>query len=307
MNQDFSNADFVQSLLTAPAGTIKKASDGSSDYIRDRLRESAIFPNIITPVPVSYSDLQRWPTSELGVMLDEYEPGNAGSRAVPFGGSPDTVQYRGKVFVTSFGKEVTAEYAKLVDELATYKMDLRQVTTDNALKDLDNRQDTVFFATVDAMVGSPTGVGDSGSQQSFEVQGAISRKSYKDALNNLSRLDVPNGVWVLNQETANEWVGFDHNEWGGPGAEDNFRKGLSGALSKTEILGVPHIVSIKRAIIPFNRVYQFTTQQFLGKHYTLQPPTMYVERKDDMIRWYATRKYGARIANVKGATVQTWV
>lgn len=305
--EQFSNQSFIQSLLDSPNGNVKKASAGATGYIRDHLRESAIFPNILPPTNVTYDDLDRIPGQELGVMIDEYEPSSPASRSVPFGGAADSVQFRGITFVTYFGKEITPEFTKLIDELAMYTMDLRQVVTDNALKDLDNRQDTIFFASVDAMVGSASGVGDSGLQQSFETNGQITRRSYKDALNNLIRMDVPNGVWVLAVETANEWVGMGREEWGGDMAQDVLLKGLSGAMSKLTMVGVPHIATIKRTVVPFNTVYQFSTPQFMGKHYILQGLQMFVERKDDLVRWYAHRKYGARIANVKCATKQRWV
>ena len=306
-NEAFTNQDFIQSLLDSGNGQVKKASAGATGYIRDHLRESAVFPNIIPPVNVSYSDLDRIPGEELGVMIDEYEPSSPASRSVPFGGAADSVQFRGITFVTYFGKEVTPEFTKLIDELAMYTMDLRQVVTDNALKDLDNRQDTIFFASIDAMVGSHTGTGDSGEQQAFQVNGQLSRQSYKDALNNLIRLDVPNGVWVAAVEFVNEWIGMGRDQWGGDMAQEVFLKGISGAMSKLTLVGVPHIATIKRDAVPHGTVYQFSTPQFMGKHYILQGLQMYVERKDDLVRWYAHRKYGARIANVKSATKQTWV
>ena len=304
---DFTNANFIDSLMNSENGQVKQASAGAGDYIRDKLRESAVFPNIIPPVNKNYDQLTYYPGEELGVVVDEYEPGSASSMGVPFGGAASSIQFRGIRFTTGFGKEVTAEYTKLIDELAGYTMDLRQVVTDNALKDMDNRQDGTFFASIDTLCGSSTGVGLSGAQQHFAYQGQVSRRSYADALNNLTRLDVPQGVWVIADVTANEWIGMGREEWGDDFAGDVFRKGLSGAMSKLELVGVPHISTIKRQHVPHRRVYQFTTPQFMGRHYILQGVQMYVERKDDLVRWYATRKYGARIANLRAACIQDWV
>lgn len=305
-DEALTDAQFMEALASAGNGEVKVASEDASGMIRDRIRESQLLGNIIPAQKITYSDLTYIPGRELGVMVDNYEPTSPGARTVPFAGAPDTVFFRGQVFVTQFYRETTDEYAKLVDELAGYTQDLRQNVTDLGLKELDNHGDTTLFATCNSIVGSVGGVGSSGLEQNYQITGQINRRSYSAALDHLSTKDLLNGVWVINQETANGFIGFDHDQWGGSEAQEIWKEGM-GAMTKTRFAGVDHLVTIKRTQVPKNVAYQFTIPGFLGKHYILEDVRMHVEKKDDQIRWYASRKAGATIANVKGVCRTAWV
>ena len=65
---------------------------------------------------------------------------------------------------------------------------------------------------------------------------------------------------------------------------------------------VPHLATLKRALVPDNVVYQFTEPNYLGRFYILEDVTMYVERKRDMLQFNAEEKIGCTIANVRGIT-----
>lgn len=281
-------------------GIVKGASSRSSDYIRTRIQENGFFRNIIPADPITDDMLTPQLLSEEPARLEFMEGKSVGAKAVPFGTAPDTRTYRAEKFLVTFCVIMTPEFVKNTDLLRSYtRMDLRQVTTDNGLRDMETEEDTRLIATADRIVGSTSGVGLSGSQQNFLINGRIQRSTWKELNNPLMDADLNNGVFLVNRRTMNELLGMPREEIGGDLAETLFTEGLKG-LPKNEMFGVPYLATIKRMVVPNNVVYHWAEVGYLGKAYELSKPTMYVEKKVDTLRFHARSKLGFTLANVAG-------
>jgi hypothetical protein len=294
------NEAFIRIVEGAGDGHVKGASAKGGNYVRYRLRENGFFRNILPTEPITDDQFDRQLDYDEPVKIEDMEPESPMAKSVPFNDTPDLQPFRGRRFAVRFAKITTPEFLKNIDELRTYEMDLRQVITDNALKDMETEEDARFIATVDRVVGPSTGNGLAGVPQNHEIVGRIVRPSYKNILHHLQDLDLNNGMFLLNRHTAVEFLGWDHDEWGGPGSETMMTEGLRG-LPKNAPFGVPHLYTIKRAIIPDYVVYQFAEKSYMGKAYQLQEPTMYVKKEKDIIRFCAQEKLGFTIANVRSA------
>ncbi len=101
--------------------------------IRRRIREEGFTRRIIPPVPVTNDDLDRVLTHDRPVIIEDMEPLSKGAKTIPFGDSADSEQYYGNKFACVFNPITTPEWTKDINELRTYRMDLRQVITDNSL------------------------------------------------------------------------------------------------------------------------------------------------------------------------------
>lgn len=302
------NEELLQGIFDAQDGVLKSASAAGTNMIRRRIREDGFLRNIIPPEVRTNADLDRHPDHDRPIIYEDMEPLSPGAVSLSFDGSTDSQTFFGKKFAVVFERIATKEYVKNVNELRTYRMDLRQVITDNALKDMQTREDANFISLVDTVVGASNGVGQTGSQQNFEIQGGISRDSYTEVLNIIQDCNLNNGVFLMNRHTASNFIKWDRSEFGGDIAEKTAIDGLS-ALSEAKIMGVRHLFTIKRDIVPDNVVYLFTEPSFLGKLYTLDEPgpTMYVEKKKDFIRFQAIENLGCTIANVAGVAKVTFV
>lgn len=281
----------------APEGHLKTASDASSQMIRRRIRENGFQRLIIPFKQVSDNDLTELPDTERPAIVEEMEPDSPGAKSISFNDSADTDFFRGDKFVVFFSKITTPEFTKNIDELRTYKYDLRGIVTDNALKDMHTEEDARFISTIDEIVGDPDGIGESGLQQNFDIQGGITRKNYVELLSHLEDRDLNNGAFLMNRKSAKAFLTWNRDEIGGDLAQDLFQDGLS-ALKEFKIMGVRHIATIKRDLVPDNVVYQFAEPGYLGKAYVLQDITMYVEKRKDILRFSAMEKIGVAIANV---------
>jgi len=297
------NAGFLQSLTEAQDGQIKLASTGATDYTRLILRESSVVPAVQPPQTITMERLVR-PTSsaggdvpEIGMVECEREPGSPGSRTVPFSAGPVQNTYRGDVYYIKISTDETPELYKNVDQLGLYKMDLRQVVTDNLLKDLDNLVDYRYFQTIKDITGSDVNAdGAGGYRQYREVLGGITRANYAETVRPLQDATLNNGVFVMGRQTAIDFLKWGRDEVGGDLAERLLQDGLN-ALDKFMLNGVPHVASIKKTLFPKGHVFHFAPPNFLGRYYEYQAPTVYVKKERDLIYVYAKRKYGYGIGN----------
>ena len=316
------NRKLVDQWANDPQGEVKSASAAGSQMIRRRIREEGFTRRIIPPVTVTNDDLDRVVDNDRPVIIEDMEPLSRGAISMPFGDATSTQSYYGNKFVCVFNKISTPEWTKDINELRTYRMDLRQVITDNSLKDVQTEEDGKFIAGVSAIVGSAyngsngPGVGASGVQQNFEcvpsglnetaAADGWNRPSYAKVLSILENQNLNNGIILMNRRTAKQFLKFDRSEIGGDLAQDLFTDGLT-ALKEAKIFGVKHLFTIKRDLVPDNTLFLFAEPQFLGRFYTLQELTMFVEKKKDILRVSANETISVTIANVLAVAQVTFV
>jgi len=298
LTQNEFNERVWEQIAQSGDGTLKVASEQSSSWVKRQIREDG-FARLILPFEtVTDADLTKHEDSELPVVIGEMEPDSAGAVTLSFNDGPESAFFRGENFITYFSKISTPEFTKNIDELRTWRYNLRDIVTDNAIRDMSAEEDGRFIKTVDKITGSTADqAGESGAVQYYEVTGGITRSTYKETLRMLTRRNLNNGVFLMNRDTAVEFAGWTRDEIGGDLSQDIFNKGIS-ALKEARIMGVRHIFTIKRDLVPDNVVYQFAEPDYLGKAYILSDITMYVKKERDMIRFSAEEKIGMTIANV---------
>lgn len=299
-NFSLTNQQFVDSLEAAPLGEVKSAGVAGGKMIRRKLRENGFARHLIPTQNVSNADLTRRVSDEGFSIIEEMEPESLGAVSIPLNAAPNQATFRGDRFESVFHRVSSWEYVKPLDELRTYRSDLRQVVTDNSLRDMQTEEDAYLLKGVDRGVGAVDGVGLAGVQQNFEVSGQISnRRVYKTAVAHLIGLRLNNGCFLVNRKTALEFTVGTRDEIGGDLSQDFYTKGLA-ALEDFKIQGVPHLATIKSELVGDNVTYQFTEPGYLGRFYILEDVTMYVKRDKDVIRFSATEKISMTIANVAG-------
>ena len=314
VNIDVLNREIIDAISGADEGNIKSASTAGSNMIRRRIREDGFARNIITPKTVTNDMLDRVPEHDRPVMIEDMEPDSKGAKSIPFGDSADTEFYYGTKYLCVFNAITTPEFTKDINELRTYKMDLRRVITDNALRDIQTEEDTRFIEVINTVTGAFPGSqngqqsGQAGHQQAYhyaKVSNDITRKAYVECLSSLENQNLNNGVFLMNRKTAKEFLKMDRSEAGGDLSQELFTSGLK-ALSEATVFGVRHLFTIKADLVPNDEVYHFAEPEFLGRFYTLQDPTMYVEKKKDILRFSARETISVTIANLSGVARSKW-
>lgn len=294
------NKKLFDHISNAENGELTKVASASTSVIRTEIREDGFTRKIIKPKMIGNEDLDRTELHDRPVIIEEIETSSKGAYTLPFNKDTEGQTYYGPKGIIEFFTIKTPRYYKNVDELRTYRHDIRKLITEKALKDIQTEEDGHFINGIDTIVGSPTGVGAAGVQQNFNINGGITRNTYTELKKILQRQRLNNGVFLMNRQTAVEFEKWHHDEWGGSNVQDVTTKGLTGAMKDSQLFGIPHIFTIKDELIPDNVVYLFTEPSFLGKFYILQDTTMYVKKEEDIISFNASEKIGLGVLNVAG-------
>ena len=206
---------------------------------------------------------------------------------------------RGPRYLVMMDRILTPRFTKDVDELRTWIMDIRQVLSDNAIKDMLAEEDGKFITAVNtAIVGAGSTVPTSGVVQYEQIAGGITRDTLWDMMkimpNTPSNLEVH--TCLLNNITIKEVCKFGRTEMGGDMSQDIMKDGWS----EQNFMGVRWIITIKKEIIATNSVFMFADPKFIGKHYTLEDTTMYIRREAYMLEFFAYETNGCSIGHTSG-------
>ncbi len=121
------NRALLEQMDKVEVGEVKSASAAGSNMLRRRIREEGFLRRIIPPQTVTNDDLDRVPEHDRPVIIEDMEPFSKGAKSISFGDSADTQFYYGGKYACVFNPITTPEWTEDINELRTYRMDLRQV------------------------------------------------------------------------------------------------------------------------------------------------------------------------------------
>jgi hypothetical protein len=283
----------------ATPGMEKNALDAVNEFTRVRVREDGFYRRIIPPVQVSNDDLDRQVDTDKPVVVVDKEPGSPAAISIPFATLPINIYIRGPRYRVMFDRIVTPRFVKDIDELRTWEMDIRQVLSDNAIKDMLAEEDSKFLTAVNtALVAADTIVPLSGVIQWETIFGGITRdtleESFKIMPKTPSHLEV--NTVLINNVTIREIMKWGRDEMGGDHSETLIRNGWS----ETEFMNATWIITIKRNLVPDDSIYMFSDPRFIGKSYLLEDTTMHIKREAFMIEFFAYETLGGSIGHTGG-------
>ena len=282
----------------------KEAVDAVNDFTRTKMREDGFFRRIMPPVPIINDQLDRQVSTDKPVKVVDKEPGSPAAISIPFATLPQNVYIRGNRYLVHMDRIVTPRFTKDVDELRTWVMDIRQVLSDNAIKDMLTEEDSKFMAAVHAAIGdwSVNPVTNSVSSTSLVTQwgaaSGVSRSNLWDAFKVMpglpSRLETH--TVLVNSALIKDIAKLSRDNMGGDLSEDIMRNGRS----EQNFMGVRWIVTIKDDLVNSNKMYMFSDPKFIGKHYQLEDTTMYIRREAYMLEFFAYQTSGATLGHTGG-------
>lgn len=293
------NEALFEKLSSHDPGLEKQAVDAVNDFTRTKMREDGFYRRIMPPLPISNDELDRQVDTDKPVKVVDKEPDSPAAISIPFATLPQNLYIRGPRYRVMFDRIVTPRFTKDVDELRTWIMDIRQVLSDNAIKDMLAEEDGKFIRACNtAMVGAGLVVPTSGVVQHEVISGGITRDTLWDAMkimpNTPSNLEVH--TILINHITIKEICKFGRNEMGGDLSQDIMRNGWT----QTEFMGKTWIITIKKGLVPTNTMYMFSDPKFIGKSYILEDTTMYIRREAFMLEFFAYETMGGSIGHTSG-------
>jgi hypothetical protein len=244
-------------------------------------------------------ELDRQYFTDKPVKVIDKEPDSPAAVSIPFATLPTNVYIRGPRYLVMFDRIVTPRFTKDVDELRTWVMDIRQVLSDNAIKDMLAEEDSKFLTGVTAALIAPnTALPWSGRAQWETIPGGITRDTLLDALKIMPRTDAHLEVATIlcNNVTIKEVQKWRRDEMGGDFSQDVLKNGWSdGEFAKAK-----WIITIKRDLVPDDTFFMFSDTKFIGKSLTLEDTTMYIKREAYMLEFFAYQTNGGTIGHTGG-------
>ena len=236
--------------LSTP-GMEKTAVDAINDFTRTKMREDGFLRRILPPLQISNDELDRQVDTDKPVKVVDKEPDSPASISVPFATLPQNVYIRGPRYRVHFHRIVSPRFTKDVDELRTYSMDIRQVLSDNAIKDMLAEEDGKFIAAVDSCVGAVDSTpATSGTVQHDTLGGVINRETIAQMMKILprtpSRLETQ--TVLVNNLLVKDLLKLDRAAIGGDLSQDLLLNGWA----EGTISGAKLVVTIKQDLVGDN-------------------------------------------------------
>ena len=248
---------------------------------------------------IANDELDRQVDTDKPVKVVDKEPDSPAAISIPFATLPTNVYIRGPRYRVAFDRIVTPRFTKDVDELRTWIMDIRQVLSDNAIKDMLAEEDSKLIgATNLALIGPDTPVPWSGIPQWVTIHGGITRDSVLDSLKIMPSTDarLETATVLINNVTIKEVMKWGRDEMGGDFSQDVLRNGWS----ETDFLDKRWIISIKQDLIPNDTIFMYADPKFIGKMYILEDTTMYIKREAYLLEFFAYETMGGTIGHTGG-------
>lgn len=288
------NEAFFEQLTTP--GMEKNAADAVSEFTRDQVREEGFYDKILPEVQVSNTDLTRQVDTQKPMIVVDKEARSPAAVSVPFATGPTNWYIKGPRYRVEFDRIMTKRFMADVVELRTWQYDIRQVLSDNSVRDMMSEQDSKFLTAVNtAMVAADTVVPFSGVQQWQTVFGGITRETLEEAFTILPKtpahLEV--NTVLINNVTRRRIQSWGRDEVGGDKSQDWLMNGWTG----DKFMNANWIVTIKRDLVPDDSIFMFGDPAFIGKNFVLEQTTMSVKREDFWIMWFTYKCLGGAIGN----------
>lgn len=299
------NQSFIESFSNP--GMYKYSQEALFDFTRTIAREEGIHRNYMPLLPVSPSDLTILPDTDKPCLVIDKEPSSPAAVSIPFAGVPIRWFLRGDRYVVQFDRKHTPMFQKDVAELMTYRFDIRQVLFDNALKDLLYEEDRAFLTAIyAALIGPNNVVPWSGVPQWRTINGGLTRDTWQAGLSIMpstpSHLEP--SVLLLNNITIREFAKWGRDEIGGDFTEQLL---LNGWGKDITLDGKKVLVTIKRSLVPDNRVIYLADPRAVGKFCALEDITLHVKRELWMIEFMGWEVVGGAIGHTGGLAIADFV
>lgn len=309
------NDTFVEMVKS---GQTKEAAVSAQAFTRNKLREESFTEKILTPIDISNDELDKAEDPELLVKWCDREPDLTPAVTVPLGTVPDGFQFKGSRYPVYFARIVSPMFMKDIDKLRSYNYDIRAIMLENSTKDIAVEIDTRFLAKVQSVIGTLNVVnplnGAYNLPQNVSINGGVTRQNLADATKVISKLRVPfgpmqpdgqssKGCVLMNNVTATDLLKFERSEVGGDLSQEMW---VNGVPAKT-ILGLRPVITIKRDLVADGEMYLFSSEEFLGKYFRLQPLTVYMKSEAFFLQFFQYLNLGISIGNVRGVCKVTFL
>jgi hypothetical protein len=252
--------------------------------------------------------------------IREVKPGSVGAFSMPFAGVPSNgfmALPRYRITCRRIGsRRLTGD----VLLLKGYNEDIKKLFSDMQLRDILFEEDSTGISKFDELCGdlndgsTTTNIHArlTGAKGYIELGGPMSRSTIEllsqGLLSTDGTLDI--ATYLTNVVTAKQLIGMDHDQIGGPQAEQILFKGVG----KLSLDGKDWITTIKKGLVKNGDVYAFAESDALGNFIVVEDVTMGLKMEDYNIESWCWECAGISVGGIgavckatfSGSTAGTW-
>ena len=282
------NQNFIRKIED---GHVKEAAEAGTSFIRSKMRENSFTRSIITPETLTSSDLDRDAATDDPKKIVDIEPD---SRAtwVPFKGMGEARYFSGPRYEIYFGKVESERFQKSKFQLMSYNMDIRQILSDNSVKDMADQEDLSFITRVNAALPAGqilTGTGLGGATIRSGIQNLLERR-------------IPVGKLLMTKVAHSEILDLQSASVGDLILQRHYDDGVE---KEERLWGIPVVTTIKNDIVTpqgagpndNHSLYFFGPENYLGNFFLLQDATLFMKQEADIIQFHSYESVGIGIGN----------
>lgn len=277
---------------------VKQGQDIATRYTKRMIREGGFYRKLMPMEHAPDNQLDRSVDDVLPSITLDLEPNSPGAMAVPFRTMTDNKTMKGPRYRCSFSKIMTNRLSIDVDELRTYRADLRQITTDLMVNDLSVIEDGDWLRQVNkALIGPDVTHPQTGTRLYKKFNDSISPQTIVRAFGTLDEtpFNVPLDKVIANSMTFRELMAFSYSEVGDV-AVDFFKKGFT----HKQIYGQDIMTTTKKGLVPNGSIYGFAHPEYLGRSFYIYDATVFTKSEAQTVLMYAYQMIGGAIGNIAG-------
>jgi hypothetical protein len=279
------NSSFVSKL---ERGQTKEAADAGTQFIRTKLRQAAAVRELIAPEGVDQEDLDRDENTDQPKIIIDKEPDSVATY-MQLHGTGRRTWFKGPRYAVYFGKIESQRFTKSKFELMTYKSNIRDILSENSIKDMADQEDTYFANLVDALIAANPSV--------QRTSGAFQSSTFKVAGQAFVRRQLPAGKMLMTKEQYLNAIDLPATSVGDAIAGRHFDEGID---ASQKLWGFPVVTTIKSNIYDPDKAWLFAPQapnNYLGNFFLLQDATLYVKMEADIVTFWSYECLGLGVAN----------
>jgi len=279
------NQLFIRKLQT-PEGLQKLAQEGAG-FIRTQLREAAFSRKIVNPTYVTQADCQRSTEHDQPVKIVDIEP-DSGATILTFRGQPEARYVHGNRAEVNFFKIASDKFQKQIIEFMTYEYNVTEVIDRNSVKDIQFQEDSRFITITDAAIANSGNNVTSGVLAS----GAIPKVAFKNLFDILDGNQLKSDVILMDATMFNRLPLYPAAVAGDGFSSETMVNGYTyGKIFNRRL-----VVSNKSSLLT-DKIYCFTSQEYLGVFYILDDLTFWIDKNVDVVTWEAYEYIAQAIIN----------
>lgn len=273
------------------------AQQDLDNFVRSMARETGVQRRFLPFVPITSDQLHPQVSTDVPAIVLFKEPNSPGAVSIGYNTNSSQWFIHGDRYLLTFARIKSPTFMGDKSLLSTYQYDIRQVIADQAVLDVMAQEDSRFFAAVNTVLGNTVNGASpmTGVVQYVGYSGGLNRETFVSSLQILPSTPAhfETQTIVINNVTAKEIRKWDFMEMGGQRSQEV----LLGGNLYDKFEDIKWIITIKRHLVPDNECYLFADPRGLGKAYSREELTMYVEAKAWQILWFSYEEVGAAIVN----------